>query len=121
MSISHSLAARLSAGIAALGVALGAFGAHSLREVLAASPNGTEAWKTAVLYHLIHAVALWVVALQKLTLRAWWLIAAGILCFSGSLYLLAALQWKWLGPVTPLGGVLFIAGWATLIIHKPRP
>jgi uncharacterized membrane protein YgdD (TMEM256/DUF423 family) len=120
MILTHALAARISAGIAALGVALGAFGAHSLKEVLAATPHGTETWKTAVLYHLIHAVALWVVALQKLSLRAWWLFAGGILCFSGSLYLLAAMQWKWLGPVTPLGGVLFIAGWITLIIHKPQ-
>ena len=118
--MNHSLAVRVSAALAALGVALGAFGAHSLREVLTASPNGTEIWKTAVLYHLLHAVAMWVVAVNQQSLRAWWLFAGGIGCFSGSLYLLATMQWKWLGPVTPLGGVLFIAGWITLCLKAPN-
>jgi uncharacterized membrane protein YgdD (TMEM256/DUF423 family) len=118
--MNHSLAARIAAGFAMLGVALGAFGAHSLKEVLAASPTGIETWKTAVLYHLIHAVAMWVIALHNLTLRAWWLFAGGIVLFSGSLYLLTTMDWKWLGPVTPVGGVLFIAGWATLILKAPK-
>lgn len=112
--MNHPLAARIAAGFAMLGVALGAFGAHSLKEILAASPNGVETWKTAVLYHLIHAVAMWVTALHQFSLRVWWLFAGGILFFSGSLYLLTTMHWKWLGPVTPAGGVLFIAGWATL-------
>ena len=103
-----------------LGVALGAFGAHSLKDVLAATAHGADTWKTAVLYHLRHAVVMWEVALHQLSLRAWWLFAGGVLCFSGSLYLVAALQWKWLGPVTPLGGVLFIAAWATLCLKAPR-
>jgi uncharacterized membrane protein YgdD (TMEM256/DUF423 family) len=118
--MNHSLAARIADGFAMLGVALGAFGAHSLKEVLAASPTGIETWKTAVLYHLIHAVAMWVIALHNLTLRAWWLFAGGIVLFSGSLYLLTTMDWKWLGPVTPVGGVLFIAGWATLILKAPK-
>jgi uncharacterized membrane protein YgdD (TMEM256/DUF423 family) len=120
MTMNHFLAARIAAGFAMLGVALGAFGAHSLKDVLTASPTGVETWKTAVLYHLIHAVAMWVIALQNLALRAWWLFAGGIVFFSGSLYLLTTMHWKWLGPVTPLGGVLFIAGWATLILKAPK-
>lgn len=118
--MNHVLAARISAGFAAAGVALGAFGAHGLKDVLSATPNGLETWKTAVLYHLVHAVAMYMVAMTKDQLRAWWLFAGGILCFSGSLYLLSALQWKWLGPVTPIGGVLFIAGWAKLMICSCR-
>ena len=119
--MNHTLAARVSAAFAMLGVALGAFGAHSLKDVLAASPHGTETWKTAVLYHLMHAVAMYVLAVTRARLCAWWLFAGGILCFSGSLYLLATLRWSWLGPVTPLGGVLFIAGWALLMFGKtPR-
>jgi len=118
--MNHSLAARIAAGFAMLGVALGAFGAHSLKDVLASSPNGTETWKTAVLYHLIHAVAMWVAALHQFSLRVWWLFAGGIVLFSGSLYLLTTMQWKWLGPVTPVGGVLFIAGWATLVLRRPE-
>ena len=118
--MNHTLAARVSAALAMLGVALGAFGAHSLKDVLAASPHGADTWKTAALYHLLHAVAMYVLAVTRARLCAWWLFAGGILCFSGSLYLLATLRWSWLGPVTPLGGVLFIAGWAVLMIAKPR-
>ena len=114
----HSTAARIAAGTAMLGVALGAFGAHSLKEVLAASPNGVETWKTAVFYHLLHAAVMYFLAVTKGSLRAFWMFGAGILLFSGSLYLLSTLHWKWLGPVTPLGGVLFIAGWATLMICR---
>ena len=118
--MNHSLAARIAAGFAMLGVVLGAFGAHSLKETLASSPNGLETWKTAVLYHLLHAVAMYVLAVTNGSLRAWYLFAGGIVLFSGSLYLLAPLHWKWPGPVTPFGGVLFIAGWATLMICKSK-
>ena len=118
--MNHPLAARIAAGFAMLGVALGAFGAHSLKDTLAASPNGMETWKTAVLYHLFHSLTMYVIAFTKGSLRPWFLFAGGIILFSGSLYLLAAFQWKWLGPVTPVGGVLFIAGWATLMICKPK-
>lgn len=103
-----------------LGVALGAFGAHGLKELLAASANGVEVWKTAVFYHLLHAVVMYVVAQHGGSMRAWRLFAAGVVCFSGSLYLLSTMGWKWLGPVTPLGGVFFIAGWATLMLRKPE-
>lgn len=116
--MNHLLARRIAAFFGMLGVVHGAFGAHGLKAALAATPNGMETWKTAVLYHLIHAVMMYLVATTRGSLRAWWLFGGGILLFSGSLYCLALWQWRWLGPVTPLGGVLFIAGWATLMIRK---
>jgi uncharacterized membrane protein YgdD (TMEM256/DUF423 family) len=112
--MNHSLAARIAAALAMLGVILGAFGAHSLHGTLESVPKGVATWGTAVLYHLLHAISMWMVAVNKYSLLAWWLFGFGILCFSGSLYLLATMQWKWLGPVTPVGGALFVAGWATL-------
>jgi uncharacterized membrane protein YgdD (TMEM256/DUF423 family) len=99
-----------------LAVALGAFGAHGLNPVLTA--NGmVETWKAAVLYHFIHAVMLFVLA-QRRPVRSgpWLCFFAGILIFSGSLYVLAVSNVKWLGAITPLGGVLFLAGWAWLVI-----
>jgi uncharacterized membrane protein YgdD (TMEM256/DUF423 family) len=112
------------AGISGVtGVALGAFGAHAL----AASLNERgmmRAWETATRYHLIHALALFAAAvwLQHATGRAarcatWatycW--TAGIVVFSGSLYGLALEGPRWLGPVTPFGGLALIAGWVCLI------
>ena len=111
---------RAAALLAAAGVALGAFGAHGLKATLAAVPNGAETWKTAVFYHLLHAAMMVLLALRTGTERVWWLFAGGVLFFSGSLYLLATLRWTWLGPVTPLGGVLFIAGWVTLALRAGR-
>ena len=116
--MTHSLAARIAAGFMVLGISLGAFGAHSLADAFAASPKRMDTWTTAALYHILHAISMYIIALGNASLRAFWLFTGGIILFSGSLYLLAALQWKWLGPVTPIGGVLFIAGWATLMICK---
>ena len=116
----RSLRARISAGIIFIGVALGAFGAHGLREVLAATPRGEEVWRTAVLYHLLHGVTLYFLAVTGGSVMAWRFLAAGILCFSGSLYLLSTLHWKWLGPVTPLGGLFFLTGWALLALAPGR-
>lgn len=110
------------------GVVLGAFGAHALRDTLAA--HGTAStWETAVHYHLFHAVALLAVGLARPPAAPWlrragfaW--GAGITLFSGSLYLLALGGPKWLGPVTPLGGLGFIAGWAAVFVHawaSPNP
>jgi uncharacterized membrane protein YgdD (TMEM256/DUF423 family) len=96
--------------VAAGGVALGAFGAHALKDTLVAAGK-LQVWETAVLYHLVHAVAAFSVGhrpgLQKACLC--WL--GGIFLFSGSLYWLALGGPRLLGPVTPLGGVLFMAGW----------
>jgi len=105
----------------ALGVALGAFGAHALRDALAASGH-TGTWETAVLYHLVHALALAAVgvgaAAGVLAARparvAAWAFALGIVLFSGSLYGLSLGGPRLLGPVTPLGGVAFIVGWCSL-------
>lgn len=101
------------------GVGLGAFGAHALKDTLAT--NGmTSAWQTAVLYHLIHAVALLAFPGGKWAGRCW---IAGIVLFSGSLYALALGGPKLLGPITPLGGVAFLAGWALVAwsaIKQPK-
>jgi len=110
---------RIAAALCFLAVALGAFGAHSLRSTLE-THGMLDAWNKAVLYHFIHAIALLALALYGTANRgAWWLLFAGIFLFSGSLYLLALSNVRWLGAITPLGGLCFLAGWAWLII-APR-
>ena len=107
---------RIAAALCFLAVALGAFGAHSLKSTLELR-GVLDVWNKAVLYHFIHAIALLVLALYGNVNRgAWWLLFAGIFLFSGSLYLLALTNLRWLGAVTPLGGLCFLAGWAWLII-----
>jgi uncharacterized membrane protein YgdD (TMEM256/DUF423 family) len=99
-----------------LGVALGAFGAHQLASLLAANQT-SSIWQTAVLYHLVHAVAaLWAAGRNPTVVWIW---AAGIVIFSGSLYLLAITNTRWLGAITPIGGLLFLAGWL-LVAIKPQ-
>ncbi len=118
--MSSLLLFRIAAALCFLAVALGAFGAHSLKAILEA--NGTvEAWKTAVLYHLAHGVALLALALHAAVPRgASYLLLAGIVLFSGSLYLLALTNLRWLGAITPLGGLCFLGGWLWLILAPPR-
>ena len=104
--------------LGALGVILGAFGAHGLQTRLSAEQ--LESWDTAVRYHLLHSVALLALALFAIeTGRSiqWpaWLFSLGILFFSGSIYLLVLTGQRWLGPVTPLGGLCLIAGWLSLV------
>ena len=108
-------ASRIAAAAGLLAVALGAFGAHGLKDLLA--QNGTAAiWDKAVFYHFIHAVMLFVLAERKvLPALAWWSFLAGIVIFSGSLYLLAVTNLHWLGAITPIGGIAFILGWARLL------
>lgn len=117
------MAVRVTAAWAGLGVALGAFGAHGLKAVWLARSEGLDTWRTAVLYHLIHAVVMLVLAAQgtRANRMAWGLMLAGTLAFSGSLYLLATTGWKALGPVAPLGGVLLLAGWGALAWRPWRP
>ena len=111
---------RIAAALCFLAVALGAFGAHSLKGILSANDT-LEIWKTAVLYHLAHAIALLALALQGAQNRgAFILLVAGVVIFSGSLYLLALTNVRWLGAITPLGGLCFLAGWAWLIVSPPR-
>lgn len=106
-------ATRIAAVMGLLAVLLGAFGAHGLKDLLA--HNGTATiWEKAVFYHFIHALMLFVLAERKVPI-AWWSFLIGILIFSGSLYLLAVTNVLWLGAVTPIGGVSFIVGWASLI------
>lgn len=109
---------RIAAVAGFLAVALGAFGAHGLKEILA--QNGTsEIWEKAVFYHFIHAVMLFVVAGRKpFVAGAWWSFLTGIVIFSGSLYLLALTNAHWLGAVTPIGGISLLAGWAWLVYQR---
>jgi uncharacterized membrane protein YgdD (TMEM256/DUF423 family) len=116
----NSLLFRVAAAFCFLGVALGAFGAHALKGTLEAN-HTTEIWKTAVLYHFIHALALLMLAtLPTVNRMAGSLFVAGIVIFSGSLYLLALTNVKWLGAITPLGGLCFLAGWVSLAVWPPR-
>ena len=111
----------LGAAFALTGVAAGAFGAHSLRNILDA--EALQVFETGVRYQLYHALAL--VALAALVPRLsggpgqWsgWLFVAGVLIFSGSLYLLALTGVRFLGAITPVGGLCFLAGWALLLYH----
>ena len=107
---------RIAAATGFFAVALGAFGAHALKEILARN-NTTTVWEKAVFYQFIHAVMLYVIAGRKpFAAIAWWSFSMGILLFSGSLYLLAVTNEKWLGAITPVGGVAFMAGWLCLAI-----
>jgi uncharacterized membrane protein YgdD (TMEM256/DUF423 family) len=111
---------RIAAALCFLAVALGAFGAHSLRSMLE-THGMLDVWNKAVLYHFIHAIVLFVLAFYGTANRgAWWLLFAGIFLFSGSLYLMALTNLRWLGAVTPLGGLCFLAGWAWLVIAPSR-
>ena len=101
-----------------LAVALGAFGAHGLRGRL--SPEMMAVFQTGVQYHMSHALALILVAGIMGRMSGWliqtagWCFVAGIIFFSGSLYLLAVTGVTILGAITPIGGLLFLAGWACL-------
>ena len=114
--LTNTSATRVAAIAGFLAVALGAFGAHGLKEILA--QNGMAAvWETAVFYHFVHAVMLFVLAgRQPPAAGPWWCFLAGIVVFSGSLYLLAVTGAHWLGAITPIGGVSFLAGWLWLAI-----
>ena len=111
---------RIAAVAGFLAVALGAFGAHGLKSILA--QNETVAiWDKAVFYHFIHAVMLFVIAGRRpWEAGAWWSFLAGIVIFSGSLYLLAVTNVKWLGAITPFGGLSFLIGWAWLGISAAK-
>ena len=113
-------ATRIAAAAGFLAVALGAFGAHGLKSILA--QNETVAiWDKAVFYHFIHAVMLFVIAGRRpWAAGAWWSFLAGIVIFSGSLYLLAVTKVKWLGAITPVGGLSFLIGWAWLGISAAK-
>jgi len=104
-----------------VGVAMGAFGAHALKDAL--SEEGKRAFQTGVLYHLVHGLGLlavgWLATLrpsEPLIDRAGWAFVLGIVLFSGSLYLLSVTGMKKLGAITPVGGLAFMIGWVCLAL-----
>lgn len=103
-------------------VALGAFGAHALRGKL--TEYSLDVYKTAVLYHMIHALGLFVVGyLSQLSSdpkigSAGIFLVVGIVLFSGSLYALSVTGMKWLGAITPLGGLSFLMAWVLIFLSK---
>ena len=105
-----------------IGVAAGAFGAHALSDYFVQYPKYEATFATALRYHMLHALGLFAVAFVTThthsTLPHWagWLLFIGILIFSGSLYLLVFTRQSWLGAITPIGGVAFLAGWVCLIV-----
>ena len=114
--------ASLAGGLA---VVLGAFGAHALKDRL--EPAMLAAFNTAVHYQMLHAIVVLVILLLARTsdspgflLGAAGSMLAGILLFSGSLYVLVLWGWRWLGPITPLGGALLITGWGLLLVAMVR-
>ena len=114
----------VGAVLGAIGVGLGAFGAHGLKSRV--GPDMLAVWETAAKYHLIHALALLATAWAcerwpgTWTSAAGWLFAAGIVLFSGSLYAMVLTGVRALGAITPLGGLAFIAGWLALAIAALR-
>ncbi len=118
--MTNSTALRIAGVLGFLAVALGAFGAHGLKDLLA--QNGTAAiWEKAVLYHFVHAVMLFLIANRTPVQNGPWLsFLVGIVLFSGSLYLLAVTNLKWLGAITPFGGLSFLLGWAWLVFAPLR-
>ena len=110
--------ARWGAMFGFFAVALGAFGAHGLRDRL--SSESMAVFQTGVQYQMIHALALLGLAAlfdkAKFAGAVGWLFVFGVLIFSGSLYLLAITGERWIGAVTPFGGLCFLAGWALLTI-----
>ena len=109
--------------VVAVAVMLGAFGAHGLKEVL--SGTQMKVYQTAVQYHFYHGLGLMLVGLVMFNLAdvisvglRWvpWLLLTGIVLFSGSLYALTLFGLRWLGVVTPFGGLSFIAGWVLLAV-----
>ena len=107
----------------ATAVGLGAFGAHGLRDKLDA--YSMDVWNKAVFYHFVHGIGMLIASLMPRTSPvseyACWAMAAGILIFSGSLYVLAVTGVRTLGAITPIGGLCFIAGWLLLAWHFIGP
>ena len=114
----------LGAALAFTAVALGAFGSHGLQGRV--SPEDVAIFETGVRYHMYHALAL--LAAAGVAARwsgievvvAGWLFVGGILVFSGSLYLLVLTDTRWLGAVTPVGGLAFLVGWLLLAVGAIR-
>jgi uncharacterized membrane protein YgdD (TMEM256/DUF423 family) len=108
-------ALRVTAGLGFLAVALGAFGAHALKDLL--DNKAAAIWEKAVFYQFIHTVVMLLLAVRSPFRRGPWLsFLVGIVFFSGSLYILALTGAKWWGAVTPVGGLAFLVGWLWLAV-----
>src|SRR5580704_18998901 len=118
--MNHHLSRDVAALSGFFAVACGAFGAHVLHSRFDAL--GTlSVWQTGVLYHLVHSVVLVAISRRDPFPRlAFWLFFAGIIVFSGSLYLLALTDIRWLGAITPLGGLGMLAGWLALMFRAKK-
>lgn len=112
------------AALCGLGVLLGAFGAHGLKDRV--TPEMLAIFETGIRYHLIHALGLLAVASAAArwptahASLAGWCFVVGIFFFSGSLYLLSVTGIRWLGAITPIGGLCFVAGWVALAVSALR-
>ena len=110
----------IGAALTGIGVAAGAFGAHGLTEMV--TPERLKVYETAVRYHLLHSVALMIVGTLGIVVPSLsvsstgYLFLAGLILFSGSLYLLVLTDTPWLGAITPIGGVAWIVGWGLLAL-----
>lgn len=127
MSKRASLFLILGSGLAGVGVGTGAFGAHVLKGSL--DPSMLSVFETAVRYQMYHALALCIVSatMERYGLRQFepvgWLFLAGIILFSGSLYVLSLSGVRWIGVLTPIGGLAWMGGWALLawkLLRVPR-
>ncbi|MBK8516431.1 MAG: DUF423 domain-containing protein [Saprospiraceae bacterium] len=117
---------KISAIVGALSVGIGAFGAHGLKPFLDA--NQLETFKTGIFYQFIHVIVMFSIALNiksyQNMARSFYLFLVGIIFFSGSLYILSTKHlyggtiWNFVGPITPIGGIFFIAGWLNLLFVK---
>lgn len=121
LNVTAKLFLLLGSGNAALAVILGAFGAHALKARL--DDVLLKAYQTGVEYHFYHALGLILIGVLALNLpvntwlkSAGWMMLLGIILFCGSLYLLSILNLRWLGMITPLGGLLFIFSWSSLFV-----
>ena len=106
----------------AIAVALGAFGAHGLKAIV--SSQQLEWWQTATLYWFVHGLGLLLVGilirLNYTTQTTAWLLQIGVIIFAGSLYAMTLGAPRWFGAITPIGGVLMIAGWLWLAVTTSR-
>ena len=115
---------RIGSVLMFLAVALGAFGAHGLKERV--SPEMLTIFETGVRYHFYHALGLFAVAWvadknpESLANAAGWALVGGIFVFSGSLYILSLTGIRWLGAITPIGGLAFLVGWVLLFLAAGR-
>ncbi len=110
----------------AIAVGLGAFAAHGLKPLMDSSQ--IETFKTGSLYHFVHLLAMLLIAIlsknDKILTRSFYFFLTGIILFSGSLYVLSTKHlyggdmWNFIGPITPVGGLLFILGWLNLLFVK---